>query len=185
MVRVPFLAAAMCLLASCSERHRWIPPDRDCPSVLRPVWVADSSLTICVLTSFRTRDLQTWTRGDGLIPQDSFDIRTTVGITESALTGGWPSSLKTSSSCATCPAVDSIEVHADTIAGSAAHTEVGRVASAPGGTSRSYAFVSSWILDEAHRVVARGHASTRPTLDTLLMILRSAERWTAPTQRKP
>jgi hypothetical protein len=166
------------MLSACVTKARWVPPERSCPGALRPVWIADSSLTVCVVTSFRTHDLRTWTRGGDLVPEDVFTIRTQVSARESALTGGWPPTLGSAPDCKKdCAFADSVIARTDTIAGFSAHTEIGIVGGPKTGLSRGPAFVSGWTMNDSQRAIANGHAARRATLDTMLLMLRSAERW--------
>lgn len=167
---------ALCVLrAGCAdERSQWVPPDRECPGALKPVWIADSSLTICVVTSFRTHDLRTWTRTVENTMSDVFEVRTDMSTTEAALTGGWPPTLRAVSGNRVLP--ESMTLRTDTIAGTPAHTEIGLLANTIEG-QRISAFVSGWITNDAHRVVVHGQSASRATLDTMLLMLRSAESW--------
>jgi len=174
---VALLALVVGLGGCAAKEARWTPPARSCPGALRPVWVADSSLTICVVTSFRTHDLQTWHRDrEGRVP-DLFEIRATISPTLSVLTGGWPPTLAgaAASTGKAGAGLDSVSVRQDTVAGHVARTEIGVRTDASG--QRTYAFISGWSVGDSLRGVAQGQSTSRATLDTLILMMRTAQPW--------
>jgi len=174
---VALIALVVGLAGCAAEQARWTPPARSCPGALRPVWVADSSLTICVVTSFRTHDLQTWHRDrEGSVP-DLFEIRATIPQTLSVLTGGWPPTLAGAPAGAgrAGAGADRVSVREDTVAGHLARTEIG--VRTDGSGQRTYAFISGWSVGDSLRGVAQGQSASRATLDTLLLMMRTAQPW--------
>lgn len=175
-----FSLVAVVAGSGCSSTSaHWVPPDRACPGALRPVWVADSSLTICVVTSFRTHDLRTWTRERPGRAPDVFEIQTAVTPTQTTLTGGWPPRLAVPNSRGTSGSthIDSISVREDTVAGYPAHTEVGVVRDTTSPDENRSVFISGWTASDSSRSVAKGSSTSRATLDTLLLMLHSARPW--------
>lgn len=174
---VALLALVVGLGGCAAEEARWTPPARSCPGALRPVWVADSSLTICVVTSFRTHDLQTWHRArEGSVP-DLFEIRATVSPALAMLTGGWPPTLAgaTAEAGGTRAGADRVAVREDTVAGHLARTEIG--VRTDGRGQRTFAFVAGWSVGDSLRGLAEGESASRATLDTLLLMMRTAQPW--------
>ena len=149
-------------LLACSEQ-RWQPPERQCPGELKPVWMADPNHSMCVVTSFRTRDLRTWTRARTGSSQDEITIQVDVSQTQLALTGGWPPRLDT------LEKVPGTISHVDTVAGSIAYTAIG-------GDSAIKRFATGIQTTEGRYMVARGQSASIATVDTLLLMFRTVMR---------
>ncbi len=173
---IPWLLATA-LLAGCSTRPHWTPPDRACPASFLPVYNADSSVTLCVLRSFRTHDLKVWRRPDSG-GWDVFTLNTDISPSETTPLGAWPPKLASGPDCKTsCATADSVIIRHDTIAGSPAYVEIGLVTGGLAGGTRVPTFIASWTLSSTKRAVVQASSPTRAGLDTLLIVLHSVERY--------
>lgn len=183
---LPWLLVAALPLVNTDCTPRWTPPDRDCPGTLRPVWIADSTLTICIVTTFRTQDLRHWRRRRDGMQWDVFTLNTGISPNQAVLTGGWPPKLASGPTCATeCATAESVVIRQDTVAGFLAYTEIGLVSGGMPGGQRVPMFVSSWTMTPASRATAYGWSEERATLDTLLLMLQSAQPWPPKTTQPP
>jgi hypothetical protein len=125
--------------------------------------MADPHYSICVVTSFRTRDLRTWARERTGSSQDEITIQVDGSQTQLALTGGWPPPLDTLEN------VPGTIFRVDTAAGSIAYTAIGSDAAIK-------RFASGIKTKDGRYMVARGGSTSIATLDTLLLMFRTVMR---------
>jgi hypothetical protein len=173
LLRWSLLAAAM---AACGKA-KWIPPGRQCPGELRPVWMANPNYSMCVVTSFRTHDLRTWVRARPGSPSDTLTVQADVSKMQMDLTGGWPPRLVPLEGQSRG---NSDSIRTDTIAGALSYTETRRESGKVARNIPIISFVSGIKTSDGRYLVASGETASRATLDTLLLMFRSVSRAQSP-----
>jgi hypothetical protein len=104
-----------------------------------------------------------------------FILSTGVSRAEQVVTG-WPLKLASPPDChSDCVTAESVVGRPDTVAGFPAYTETGLVSGGEAGWRRTPMFVSSWTVSATERGTAQAWSSSRAMLDTLLMVLHSAQ----------
>jgi hypothetical protein len=171
LFRSGVLAAA---LAACGQ-PKWVPPDQQCPAEMRPVWLANPHYSMCVATSFRTRDLRKWVRERAGGPTDVLTVQADAAQTQVDLTGGWPPHLRAADSL---KANQRVVTRSDTTGLVVSHTEL--LASGPGDTTSTISFVSGIRTADGQYMIASGESASAATLDTLLLMFRTVTRAKAP-----
>jgi hypothetical protein len=159
-------------LVACGQ-SKWIAPDQLCPGELRPVWMANPNYSMCVVTSFRTRDLRTWTRERDGNQSDVLTVHTDVAQAQIDLTGGWPPHVAAGNAAL----AESVTSRTDSSTGIVSHTEV---LERPGGDGTVHlSFVSATKADGRY-MLASGQAANAAALDTLLIMFRTVRRAQTP-----
>ena len=163
----------LAVMAACGQPE-WVAPDQQCPGELRPVWTANPNYSMCVVTSFQTRDLRTWTRGNAGNPRDVLTVQADVAQTQIDLTGGWPPRLTASDAVRAERAISRIDSSAGIISQTELRTR------ADGDATTPLTFVSGIRAADGRYMLASGQAANAATLDTLLMMFRTVRRTQAP-----
>lgn len=145
----------------------------ECPPAWNAVRSADSTVALCLPSTFVRRDPDGWGRPGPPAPAEDFlSVEHLRWPEDSESLHRWPPQLASAPGCwADCATADSVSVYMESIAGFSARTEVGLVSGGAPGFRRKPMFRSGWVLSPTRRGLAQGWAGAASTLDPMRIAL--------------
>jgi hypothetical protein len=168
------LLAVVGLAANCHSAPRFATRP-GCPPAWIAAWSADSTVALCLPSTFARRGAHSWSRPGPPAPAGEFlSVKLLRWPEDSSSLHSWPPQLASPPSCqADCGTADSVSVYRDSVAGFDARTEVGLVSGGQPGFRRAPMIISGWVLSPDRRGFAQGWASAAAILDTLRLAMRT------------